>query len=63
MTDERMMVMNAVFAGQIDNSHVTLEELEELGVRAGELIMDCLIEDAYARGCTVFSGESQAALH
>ena len=56
ISENRLMVLRAVLAGQIGSEHVTLEELTELQVNAGELVMDVIMERAADRGCSVFGG-------
>jgi predicted urease superfamily metal-dependent hydrolase len=56
ISENRLMVLRAVLAGQIGSEHVTLEELTELQVNAGELVMDVIMERAADRGCSVFAG-------
>ena len=63
ITEERMMVMQAVFAGQIGSEHVTLAELEELNLRAEELVMEFTMASAAQRGCSVFGGVQCGALN
>ena len=56
MTDDRLMVAEAVFNGQIGEEHLTKAEVDEFM----ELVMDAAFERemdaAAARGCSVFEG-------
>lgn len=56
MTEERLMVAEAVFAGQIPESHLTQAEIDELFERACDLATDKLLAEAEERGCSVFDG-------
>ena len=56
MTEDRLMVAEAVFNGQIGEEHLTKAEVDEFM----ELVMDAAFEkemdDAVIRGCSVFEG-------
>ena len=56
MTEERLMVAEAVFKGQIPEYHLTQAEVDEFM----ELVMDAatekLMDEAVERGCSVFDG-------
>jgi hypothetical protein len=56
MTDERLMVCEAVFNGQISESYLSQAEIDEFM----ELVLDAstekLMAEAEARGCSVFDG-------
>lgn len=56
MTEERLMVAEAVFAGQIPEYHLTQDEIDYLFERACDLATDKLLAEAEARGCSVFDG-------
>lgn len=56
ITEERMMVIQAVFAGQIGSEHVTLEELNQMQQNAEQVMMEFHMAEAEARGCVVFGG-------
>lgn len=56
MTEDRLMVVEAVFNGQIPEYHLTQAEIDEFL----ELVMDAATErlmvEALERGCNVFEG-------
>lgn len=56
MTEERLMVAEAVFKGQIPEYHLTQAEIDEFM----ELVMDAaterLMDEAVERGLSVFEG-------
>ena len=56
MTDDRLMVAEAVMAGQIPEYHLTQEEIDELFEIACDAATDKLMVEAEARGCSVFDG-------
>lgn len=56
MNDERLMVAQAVMAGQISEYHLTQAEIDELFELCCDAATDQLMLDAEARGCSVFDG-------
>ena len=56
MTEERLMVAEAVLAGQIPEYHLTQAEIDELFERACDAATDRLMVEAEQRGCSVFDG-------
>jgi len=56
MTEDRLMVAEAVMAGQIPEYHLTQDEIDELFEIACDAATDKLMAEAEARGCTVFDG-------
>jgi hypothetical protein len=56
MTEDRLMVAEAVFAEQIPEYHLTQSEIDYLFERACDLATDKLLAEAEARGCSVFDG-------
>ena len=56
MTDDRLMVAEAVMAGLIPESHLTQDEIDELFEIACDAATDKLMAEAEARGCSVFDG-------
>lgn len=56
MTEERLMVAEAVLAGQIPEYHLTQDEIDELFERCCDLATERLMQEAEARGCSVFDG-------
>lgn len=56
MTEERLMVAEAVFNGQISEDHLTQDEIDELFEMACDAATEALLVDAVARGKSVFDG-------
>jgi hypothetical protein len=56
MDELRLMVAEAVLAGQIPEYHLTQDEIDELFERCCDAATDKLMIEAEARGCTVFDG-------
>ena len=56
MSEERLMVAEAVLAGQIPEYHLTQDEIDELFERCCDLATEKLMAEAEARGCSVFDG-------
>lgn len=56
MDELRLMVAEAVLAGQIPEYHLTQAEIDELFERCCDAATDKLMIEAEARGCTVFDG-------
>lgn len=56
MTEERLMVAEAVMAGQIEEYHLTQDEIDELFEMACDASTEKLMQEAEARGCSVFYG-------
>jgi hypothetical protein len=56
MTEERLMVAEAVFNGLIGEEHLTIEEVDEFCLLVAEEAMEQLMDQALERGCSVFSG-------
>ena len=56
MTEDRLMVAEAVMAGQLDESHLFQSEIDELFERACDAATDKLMYEAEQRGCSVFDG-------
>jgi hypothetical protein len=54
MTEERLMVAEAVMNGQIGEEHLFQHEIDELFERACDLATEKLMQEAEARGCSVF---------
>lgn len=63
MTDDRLMVAEAVMAGQIPEYHLTQEEIDELFEIACDAATDKLMAEAEARGCSVFDGIDGDPIH
>jgi hypothetical protein len=56
MNEERLLVAEAVMAGQITEYHLTQAEIDELFERACDAATEKLLLEAEARGCSVFWG-------
>ena len=56
MTEDRLMVAEAVMAGKIPEYHLTQNEIDELFERACDAATDKLMLEAEQRGCSVFDG-------
>lgn len=54
MTEERLMVAEAVMAGQIPESFLTQAEIDELFELACNAATEKLMAEAEQRGCSVF---------
>lgn len=56
MTEDRLMVAEAVMAGLIDESYLTQGEIDELFEIACDAATEKLMHEAELRGCSVFYG-------
>ena len=56
MSEERLMVAEAVMAGQIPEYHLSQAEIDELFEIACDAATDKLMAEAEQRGCSVFNG-------
>ena len=56
MSEDRLMVAEAVMAGQIPEYHLTQEEIDELFEIVCDAATDKLMYEAEQRGCSVFDG-------
>ena len=56
MTEDRLMVAEAVMAGLIPEYHLTQDEIDELFEIACGAATDKLLAEAELRGCSVFEG-------
>lgn len=56
MSEERLMVAEAVLAGQIPEYHLTQDEIDELFERCCDAATEKLMIEAEQRGCSVFDG-------
>lgn len=63
MTEDRLMVAEAVFKGQLSEEYLTIEEIDEFAALVAEAAMDKLMEDAVERGCAVFGGFEEDLIH
>lgn len=56
MTEERLMVAEAVFNGQISEDHLTQAEIDEFFELVCDAATEALLKDAVERGMSVFEG-------
>ena len=56
MNDERLMVAEAVFNGQIGEEHLTQAEIDEFFELVCDAATEALLVEAVERGCSVFDG-------
>ena len=56
MTEDRLMVAEAVMAGQIPEYYLTQKEINELFEMVCEAATEKLMAEAEDRGCSVFDG-------
>ena len=63
MTEDRLMVAEAVFNGQISEEYLTVDEVDEFMVLVADAAMDKLMEEAIVRGCSVFAGFEDNPVH
>jgi hypothetical protein len=63
MTDDRLMVAEAVFKGQIGEEHLTQAEIDEMFELVAHAAMEQEMTRAQARGCSVFEGWEDDPVH
>ena len=63
MTEDRLMIAEAVMAGQIPESHLTQAEIDELFEIVCDVATDKLLYEAEQRGCSVFDGVEGDTVH
>ena len=56
MTEDRLMVAEAVFNGQLSEDHLTQAEVDEFMILVADAAFEKEMDDAVARGCSVFEG-------
>jgi coproporphyrinogen III oxidase-like Fe-S oxidoreductase len=56
MSEDRLMVAEAVINGLIGEEYLTLAEIDEIFERLSDAITDKLLAEAEQRGCSVFDG-------
>jgi uncharacterized protein (UPF0264 family) len=56
MTEDRLMVAEAVFNGQISEDHLTQDEIDEFFEMVCDAATESILADAVARGLNVFEG-------
>ena len=63
MTDDRLMVAEAVLSGQISEEHLTQKEIDELFEIACDAATGKLMYEAEQRGCSVFDSVEGDTVH
>jgi len=63
MTEERLMVAEAVFAGLIGEEHLTQDEIDEMFELVCDAATKQVLEEAQERGCNVFTGHEDELIH
>lgn len=63
MTDDRLMVVEAVFNGQIGQEYLTQAEIDEFMELVADAAIEKLMVEAEARGCSVFEGIDGDPIH
>jgi hypothetical protein len=63
MTEDRLMVAEAVFNGLIGEEHLTQAEIDEMFELVADAAFTNELEAAEARGCTVFIGFEGNPVH
>ena len=63
MTEDRLMVAEAVFAGQIGEEHLTQDEIDEMFELVCDAATEQELELARKRGCNVFVGYEDYMVH
>jgi hypothetical protein len=56
MSEDRLLIAEAVMAGQIPEYHLSQAEIDELFERACDAATEKLLVEAESRGCSVFWG-------
>jgi uncharacterized protein (UPF0264 family) len=56
MTEDRLMVAEAVFNGQISEDYLTQDEIDEFFEMVCDAATESILADAVARGLNVFEG-------
>jgi hypothetical protein len=63
MTDDRLMVAEAVFAGLIGEEHLTQNEIDEMFELVADAAFEQEMDMAVSRGLTVFAGYEDESIH
>ena len=63
MTEDRLMVAQAVLQGQISEDYLTQREVDEMMVLVADTVFDKLMDEAAERGCSVFAGFEDDPVH
>jgi hypothetical protein len=56
VTEDRLMIAEAVFKGLIGEEYLTQDEIDEFMELVVEASMEKLMDEAVERGCAVFEG-------
>jgi hypothetical protein len=63
MTEDRLMVAQAVFKGLIGEEHLTQDEIDEMFELVCDAATQQVLEEARERGCNVFIGYEDEMVH
>lgn len=63
MTEDRLMIAEAVFNGLIGEEHLTTEEIDQFVLLVADVAMEKLMAEAAERGCSVFAGWEDDPVH
>lgn len=63
MTEDRLMVAQAVLEGQLSQEYLTADEVDEMMVLVADAAFEKLMDEAEARGCSVFGGFEGDPVH
>jgi len=63
MTEDRLMIAEAVFAGQIGEEHLTQNEIDWMFERIVNIAVEQELDKARERGCNVFAGFEDDLVH
>ena len=63
MTEERLMVVEAVFNGQLSQDYLTQDEIDEFMCLVADAAIEKLMAEAEARGCSVFERVDGDPIH
>lgn len=63
MTDDRLMIAEAVFAGKIGEEYLTKKEIDEIYELVADAAFEQEMEKAVKRGLTVFSEYGRFSIH
>lgn len=63
MTEDRLMVAEAVFNGLIGEEHLTQGEIDEMFELVCDAATEELLKEAQDRGCNVFIGYEENLIH
>jgi hypothetical protein len=63
MTEDRLMVAQAVLEGKISQEYLTQREVDEMMELVADTVFDKLMDEAVERGCSVFAGFEDDPVH